>query len=99
MKQSKSGQEIKEEYASLLVKSKIVSIVFALLILPRIILGFTSQEIFLGLNQTTAIIPMVIGIIAAGSFYYLYWRCPACKELPGDSWSQTTCNKCNVSLK
>lgn len=99
MSQEKTDQQIKNEYASLLKKAKIVSIILVLLILPRLILGFTSQETFLGLNYVTSLIPLVFGIFITVGFYYFLWRCPACNGLPGDSWSRTTCKKCNVVLK
>ncbi len=99
MKQNKSGQQVKDEYASILKKAKIISVVFALLILPRLVLGFSDLKTFLGLNYVSALIPLTIGVIIAGGFYFKYWRCPACNEFPGDSWSRTTCKKCNVVLK
>ena len=99
MNQEKSDQQIKDEYAALLKKAKTVCVVFILLILPRLILNFSSLSTFLGLNNTTALIPLAIGVIICVGFYYFYWRCPACKKLPGDSWSKTHCKNCNVPLK
>ena len=99
MTQNKSDQQIKDEYASLLKKAKIVCCLLVLLILPRLVLNFSSLESFLGFNNTTALIPLGIGVIICVAFYYFYWRCPACKKLPGDSWSRTTCKNCNVNLK
>ena len=99
MNQNKSDQEIKNQYASLLKRAKIISVIFILLILPRLILNFSDRETFLGFNNITALIPLAIGVIIAAVFYYKYWRCPACNEFPGDSWSKTSCKKCNVALK
>ena len=99
MNQNKSDQEIKDKYASILKKAKIISGIFILLILPRLVLSFSDLETFLGFNYVTALIPLAIAVIIAGGFYYKYWRCPACNEFPGDSWSRETCKKCNVVLK
>jgi len=99
MKQNKSDQQIKDEYASLLKKAKMVSVVLLVFILPRLVLGFSDLETFLGFNYASALIPLAIGILIAGGFYYKFWRCPACNQFPGDSWSRTTCKKCNVALK
>lgn len=96
---NKSDQQIKDEYASLLKKAKIVSVILALLIAPRLILNFSSLETFLGFNNNTALIPLGIGVVICVAFYYFYWRCPACNKLPGDSWSRTTCKNCSVKLK
>lgn len=94
-----SDQEIKAKYASLLIKAKLVAFVFVLLIIPRLVLNFGSQETFLGFTKNSSFIPLVFGILIAGGFYYLFWRCPACKKLPGDSWSRTRCKQCDVELK
>ena len=99
MNQKKTDKQIKDEYASILKKAKVVSVFLVLLILPRLILGFSSQETFLGLNYASSLIPLAVGILITVGFYYKYWRCPACNKLPGDSWSRTTCKQCNVTFK
>ena len=99
MSKNKTNQEIKVEYASLLRASIVISCILILLILPRLIIGFTSLNTFLGLTYASALIPLAIGVIICVVFYFKYWRCPACNKLPGDSWSRKTCKNCNVELK
>ena len=99
MGHQKSDQQIKDEYAALLKKAKLICVIVVLLILPRLVLNFSSLETFMGFNINTALIPLGIGVIICVCFYYFFWRCPACNKLPGDSWSKTRCKNCDVALK
>ncbi len=99
MSNQKTEQEIKNEYAALLKKAKFICVIVVLLILPRLILNFSSLETFMGFNINTALIPLAVGVVICVSFYYFLWRCPACNKLPGDSWSKTRCKNCDVELK
>lgn len=99
MSNQKSDQDIKNEYAALLKKAKLICVIVVLLILPRLVLNFSNLETFLGFNINTALIPLAVGVVICVSFYYFFWRCPACNKLPGDSWSKTRCKNCDVELK
>ncbi|MDN4504346.1 hypothetical protein QX776_18195 [Alteromonadaceae bacterium BrNp21-10] len=91
--------EIKEAYAVVMTKAKIVSVIFGLLLLPKLVLGFTDLDVFLGLTYETALVLTVIATVLYLWFYLAYWKCPSCKEFPGGGWSREQCNKCNVNLK
>ncbi|NQD35760.1 hypothetical protein HPT27_01925 [Permianibacter sp. IMCC34836] len=99
METEKSAAQVKEEYASMMVRAKLVSAITLLLISPRLILGFTDLNSFLGLNYVTALIPMLLGTIVYVVFFKKYWRCPACLELPGGGWTRKQCKHCGVALR
>lgn len=94
-----SDQQIKIKYAAILKQAKIMSVIFAALMVPRLILGFTDLETFLGLNYVTALIPTILGIIIYSVFTYKYWKCPSCSSFPGGGWSRAACKKCGIELK
>lgn len=99
METEKSATQVKKEYASIMVRARIVSAVMLLLISPRLILGFTDRASFLGLNYVTALIPMILGAIVYSVFYAKYWRCPACMEFPGGGWVRKQCKQCGAALR
>ena len=92
-------EEIKIKYAAVLSQAKVMTVIFAALMAPRLILGFTDLESFLGLNYVTALIPMAIGSTVYGIFAYKFWKCPSCGSFPGGGWSRAVCKKCGVELK
>ena len=96
---NKSAELIKLEYSSVMLKAKVTSFMFVLLILPRLILAVTDLDVFFGLNYNTALIPMGVAVVMYMYFYQKYWRCPGCNEFPGGGWSRAQCKKCDVALK
>ena len=97
-KMSKSDCQIKFEYKIMMRWAALVTIVFLLLITPRLTIYFTSDTTFMGLDETQAMLLSIIGIVMYSIFFQKAWKCPACNEFPGGGWIRDSCKKCGVSL-
>ncbi|WP_028109137.1 hypothetical protein [Ferrimonas futtsuensis] len=99
MENKQAKQNVKADYVKILWKAKLASLVMILLSFPRLILGFTDLDAFLGMSYETALLPMILGFVAYIIFAKKVWRCPACNQFPGGGWTRVECKECKVALK
>lgn len=91
-------QEAKEKYKELKLKAIIFTIIFIVLTLPRLFMGFTGTDSVLGLTYEAALIPQAVGLVIYCYFFFRVYKCPNCKKYPGNGWSLKSCKSCSVGL-
>ncbi len=93
-----SKQNIKEEFAKVILNAKITAAIFVVLITPSIVIAVKDLEEIYGIGKDSWLIAAVAGFLIYGSFTYIFWKCPKCKEFPGRGWFRKNCDKCGVEL-
>lgn len=93
-----SQDEIKNKYRSTLTRGKVVSAIFIILALPKLVIGFTDYTSVLGIEKLGALALFVIGTLIYCIFFFVYWKCPACRKYPGGGWRPSSCKSCGAEL-
>jgi len=91
-------EQIKEEFAKVIVNAKITAAIFFVLITPSIVIAIKDLEEIYGISKDTWFMASVAGFLIYGGFTYFLWKCPKCKEFPGRGWFRKNCEKCGVEL-
>lgn len=89
-----SSNEVIGKYRKILFGGKIVSAIFIMLALPKIIIGFTDINSILGINSGVAFWLFIVGTVFYTICFLIYYKCPACKKYPGNGWSLKKCQSC-----
>ena len=96
----KTEAQIISEYSIIQRNALIVSLLLILSLIPKLVLGFSDLESFMGLSELGALYLSTPGVIIYCVFFYKYWKCPSCSQFPGGSWFiKSKCHKCHVNLK
>ena len=96
----KSESQIKSEYLVVEKYALIVSFLFFVLAVPKLVLGFTDLDVFLGFTKMSALYLFTVGGVIYAVFFYKFWNCPSCSQYPGGRWIiKNSCKKCHVKLK
>ena len=93
-----SKQNIKEEFAKVILNAKITAAIFFVLITPSVVIAIKDLEEVYGVSKDNWFIAAVVGFLIYGGFTYFFWKCPKCKEFPGRGWFRKNCDKCGVEL-
>jgi len=92
------SDETKKKYRRLKSQAIIATIVFIALLAPRLVIGFTELDSFIGLSYEAALIPQAIGLVIYCYFFFKLYKCPECRKFPGSGWGLKKCNSCGVEL-
>jgi hypothetical protein len=96
----KTEAQIIAEYSIIQRNSLIVSFLTIFLLIPKLVLGFSNLDSFMGLSELGALYLMTTGLVTYSIFFYKYWKCPSCFLFPGGRWIiKKKCQKCHVKLK
>ena len=90
--------EIKEKYKKLKHQSFVYTVVFVVLLVPRLTISFTEMETFFGMTKSEALIPQAVGLAIYCFFFFKIYKCPSCKKSPGNGWFVKKCASCGVEL-
>lgn len=93
-----SNENVKKEFAKIVLRSKIVAGIFFVLLTPSIVMMFKEIDVIYGLDKDTWFNAAVAGFVIYFGYYFLFWKCPRCGKFPGRGWFRKNCEKCGVEL-
>jgi len=92
------NEEVKKEFAKVILNAKIVAFIFFALLTPSIVMKVKGLEEIFGLNEQTWFNAAIAGFVIYLGFTFLLWKCPKCGKFPGRGWFRKECNSCGVEL-
>jgi len=92
------NEDVKKEFAKVIINAKIVAFLFFLLLTPSIVLKVKELDELFGLNEQTWFNAAIAGFVIYMGFTVFLWKCPKCGKFPGRGWFRKECNSCGVEL-
>ncbi len=92
------NEEVKKEFAKVIINAKIVAFLFFILLTPSIVMKVKEIDELFGLNEQTWFNAAIAGFVIYMGFTFLLWKCPKCGKFPGRGWFRKECNSCGVEL-
>lgn len=93
-----SQKNIKEEFAKVILKAKIIAALFFILLAPSIVITVKGLDELFGYSKDIWFNISVAGFIIYGIYYLFFWKCPKCGSFPGRGWFRKNCDNCGVEL-
>ena len=92
------NEEVKKEFAKVIINAKIVAFLFFILLTPSIVMKVKELDELFGLNEQTWFNAAIAGFVIYMGFTLFLWKCPKCGKFPGRGWFRKECNSCGVEL-
>jgi len=92
------NDEVKKEFAKVIINAKIVAFLFFILLTPSIVMKVKELDELFGLNEQTWFNAAIAGFVIYMGFTIFLWKCPKCGKFPGRGWFRKECNSCGVEL-
>jgi len=92
------NEDVKKEFAKVIINAKIVAFLFFLLLTPSIVLKVKELDELFGLNEQTWFNAAIAGFVIYMGFTIFMWKCPKCGKFPGRGWFRKECQSCGVEL-
>ncbi|KAB7886203.1 hypothetical protein [Poseidonibacter ostreae] len=92
------NDEVKKEFAKVIINAKIVAFLFFILLTPSIVMKVKELDELFGLNEQTWFNAAIAGFVIYMGFTVFLWKCPKCGKFPGRGWFRKECNSCGVEL-
>ncbi|KAB7883042.1 hypothetical protein [Poseidonibacter ostreae] len=92
------NEEVKKEFAKVIINAKIVAFLFFILLTPSIVMKVKELDELFGLNEQTWFNAAIAGFVIYMGFTVFLWKCPKCGKFPGRGWFRKECNSCGVEL-
>jgi len=93
-----SQKNIKEEFAKVILKAKVIAALFFILLAPSIVITVKGLDELFGYSEDIWFNISVIGFVIYGIYYLFFWKCPKCGNFPGRGWFRKNCDNCGVEL-
>lgn len=94
----KSKEQIKKEFAKVIVNAKIAAGIFFVLLTPSIVLIVKERTEVFGQDQDFWFRAGLAGFVIYMGFTIFLWKCPKCGKFPGRGWFRKECASCGVQL-
>lgn len=89
---------VKLKYKELKFRLIVTTIIFIILMLPKLVMWFSGMESIWVITYEAALIPQLIAIVFYCYFVGVKYKCPKCTKYPGSGWTLKNCKSCGVSL-
>ncbi len=93
-----SQKNVKEEFAKVILKAKIIAAIFFILLAPSIVMTVKGLDELFGYDDDVWFNISVLGFLIYGVYYLFFWKCPKCGTFPGRGWFRKNCDNCGVEL-
>lgn len=97
-KKINNSNNIKEEFAKVVFRAKIIAGIFFLFLTPSIVMMVKDIELIYGQDKEFWLNIAIAGFIIYGLYYLFLWKCPKCGSFPGRGWFRKNCDNCGVEL-
>ncbi len=94
----KSSEQIKKEFAKVILNAKIAAGIFFALLTPSIVIIVKEIETVFGQDQDFWFRAGIAGFVIYMGFTIFLWKCPKCGKFPGRGWFRKECQSCGVEL-
>lgn len=98
MANKNNKQDIKNEFAKVILNAKISAGIFFLLLTPNIVMILKDQTEVFGQGQDFWFRAGIAGFVIYMGFTIFLWKCPSCGKFPGRGWFRKNCQSCGVEL-
>jgi len=89
---------IKEEFAKVILRAKIIAAIFFILLAPSIVITIKDLDELFGYGKDIWFNVSVAGFVIYGVYYLFFWKCPKCGSFPGRGWFRKKCDNCGAEL-
>ncbi|WP_428023145.1 hypothetical protein [Arcobacter sp.] len=90
--------DIKKEFAKVILKAKIIAAIFFILLAPSIVITIKGLDELFGYGKDIWFNISVLGFVIYGIYYLFFWKCPKCGAFPGRGWFRKNCDNCATEL-
>ena len=97
-KENTKKENIKKEFAKVILNAKISAAIFFILLTPSIVMAFKDRTEVLGMDQDFWFRAGIAGFVIYMGFTLFLWKCPSCGKFPGRGWFRKECTNCGVEL-
>ncbi|APW66006.1 MULTISPECIES: hypothetical protein [Arcobacteraceae] len=92
------NEEVKKEFAKVILNAKIVAFLFFILLTPNIVMKVKGLTEIFGQSEQTWFNAAIAGFVLYLGFTIFLWKCPKCGKFPGRGWFRKECASCGVEL-
>ena len=92
------NEEVKKEFAKVILNAKIVAFIFFILLTPNIVMKVKDLTEIFGQSEQTWFNAAIAGFVLYLGFTIFLWKCPKCGKFPGRGWFRKECASCGVEL-
>ena len=92
------NEEVKKEFAKVILNAKIVAFLFFILLTPNIVMKVKGLTEIFGQSEQTWFNAAIAGFVLYLGFTIFLWKCPKCGKFPGRGWFRKECSSCGVEL-
>ena len=97
-KENTKKENIKKEFAKVILNAKISAAIFFILLTPSIVMAFKDRTEVFGMDQDFWFRAGIAGFVIYMGFTLFLWKCPSCGKFPGRGWFRKECTNCGVEL-
>ena len=93
-----NNQDVKKEFAKVILNAKIVAGIFFAMLTPSIVMIVKDVTEIFGQDQDFWFRASIAGFVIYMGFTFFLWKCPKCGKFPGRGWFRKECVSCGVEL-